>query len=61
MVVLGFGSVLLFVIHSRSSLYRVVFSLVYSCGMYVEMAMMGEPSCGVSVATVMWFLRCVGA
>jgi len=25
------------------------------------MAIIGEPSCGVSVAAVMWSLRCVGA
>jgi hypothetical protein len=38
MVVVGCGVMVLYVIQSMISLYRVLFSLVCSCGMCIEMA-----------------------
>ena len=40
-------------IHVRMSEYIVSFSLVWSCGMYADIVMMGDPSCGVSMAAEM--------
>ncbi len=47
-------------IHLRISRYVSSCAFVCSCGMYAVIAMMGVPSCGVSMATLMWSLRFVG-
>ena len=44
----------------RMSLYACSCSLVCICGMYAVMAMMGEPSCAVIVAALIWSVSCAG-
>ena len=37
------------------------FALVWSCGIYADIAMMGEPSCGMSVSAETYSPICDGA
>ncbi len=50
-VIVGYLVMISVCIHVSMSVYIESFALVWSCGMYADMAMMGDPSCGVSVAT----------
>ena len=49
-VIVGYLMMISVCIHDSMSVYIVSLALVWSCGMYADIAMIGEPSCGVSVA-----------
>ena len=57
MVVVGCMGMKSCCIHDSIFLYSVSFSLVYGCGIYVDMAIMGQLSCGLRVAAVTWSQR----
>ena len=49
-VIVGYLLMISLCIQVRMSLYIVSFAFVWSCGIYADIAMMGDPSYGVSVA-----------
>ncbi len=53
MVVVGNLDMISVCIHVRISAYIVSCAFVRCCGIYADIFMMGEPSCGVSLAADM--------